>query len=378
MTKKDNQFGAEVLEKIEIPEEKIETLGELDLLEDELEFANQEGLKEYEAQVGNILDDNKKADLTKLSKIDQGIERGKIFKKEVSELSENLTEQLRSYGEFLGGLSDYTRWENVVGLFRGVTVKDQMRLERVKNASARESLETIIDYSHHIVSKLHSALAENQQCYGSISDAIDSTGQKLEVNEPIYEEWRSKKEQLERDIKELEDKRDLAGSSERPGLELEISAAEVKRHEAEIKENKYFTIVDKATQALPIQRIHLKAYKDIIDSLTVLRVGLEEKIDNVTAIYRATPVAVKTQIRVKSASEVDKAINYATDIATGAVVQASGGILDEGASRAEKLQLSDDKLQLYADTRAKMRAEYDDRIGERKNIYASPAEGPEA
>ncbi len=342
-----------------------------------LEKENESLLSSYERDVLATIQGKgkQKADVKeRLDLLDKGIERGHLFKKEISELAESLTGQLQDLGQLFGDMSNYQGIERFIVKVPiiGTRFADKRRLSRVKSADVKESLQTILDYGHHMVGKLYSAIIENMQCQTRISTVADKTALTLKENEPVYQRWREEREKLQRDTKTLDDKLDAATAGEAAKLETDKNELQKELGKAQINENHYFTLVDKAKSALPVQRTHLKAYKDMVDALTQLRTGLEQSINHVTELYLATPTAIKTALSTKAASQYDKGMKFATDKATDTVLRSVQGVLDETASRAERPLIEPERLDMYRKLQREMRAQFDKRIADLKDNYARP------
>lgn len=224
-----------------------------------------------------------------------------------------------------------------------------------------------------MVQKLYNATIENMECHTKIDGTIKFTAKKLEENQPKYSEWRATKESLEREVKTLQDKMDRYDADEFAKLVGQKADLDQRLQEAKVNESDYFTICEKAKQALPVQRTHLKAYGDIIESLVVLRRGLEQNIENVTQLYLSTPTAIKTALSTKAASQYDKGMKYATDKSTETVLASAAGMLAETASRAVRPLIEPDKLEVYRKAQIEMKAEFDRSIESLMKTYAAPA-----
>jgi len=360
----------------ELEEKATEKLRNLDNKQAELSKENERGLTAYEQSVRNMLS-GEKVSVEELSKLDNGIRRGKEFEGEISELAESLTGELQELGQFFGDMTQYKGLlENVLARIGLNKWADKKRMSRVKSADVKQNLQTILDYGQHMVSKLYAAILENLECHTKIDGTIRETSRRLEENQPNYERWRAEREGLDRQLNELEIRMNQAAPMEFAKLEGEKSALQKKLNESQINENHYFTIVDKAKKALPVQRKHFQAYKDMVDGLTQLRTGLEQDLDHVTQVYLAVPTAIKTALGTKAASQYDKGMKYATDIATDTVLKSAEGILDEVASRAERPLIEPEKLAAYRRMQIEMRAEFDRRIEELKKKHALPAGAP--
>ena len=79
-------------------EEKVK---QMDKMQMELELEDDKQLSEYEQNVENILEGKQDVDIEHLSKLDQGIERGKQFKAEITDLTESLTREFQELGQSL-------------------------------------------------------------------------------------------------------------------------------------------------------------------------------------------------------------------------------------------------------------------------------------
>ena len=338
----------------------------------EIASEDKQALSDYESNLQKMLKGDKTATVESLAKIDKSIERGKQFKGEISDLTESLTQELQDLGQFFGGMSQYRGLETFlsqVGLTRWA---DKKRFQRVKHADVKENLQTILDLGNGTVKQLYGYTVESMEKHAKVHASIQLTGKKLEENQPIYEKWRTDRESYERQVNALQDKMDKADASEFAKLAEQKTELDKKLQEAKINETNFFTIVDKAKQALPIQRTHLKAYADIVESLVQLRTGLEQNIENVTQLYLAVPTAIKIALGTKAASQYDKGMKYATDQATATLLESAQGILDESANRAERPLIEQDKLEAYRKAQMEMRADFERRTETIKARYAAP------
>jgi len=346
----------------------------------ELEEQNEKNLTDYEKSVKNIISGDKTVDVQELSKLDDGIQRGKEFKNEISDLTESLTKELTELGQFFGDLSQYRGIEKLLYYIPAFGIKwaDKARLKRVKSSDVKQNLESILDYGVFMVGKLNDAMLENIKCHTQIDASIQKTTDALVVNQPLYEKWRADKERLTRKQKELQDKIDTANETEVAALEKEKSKLDIEVQKAAMNEDHYFTIASKAKEAIPMQRKHLQAYADTVKALDIFKTGLEQQINHVTHVYLSVPIIIKTALGVKAASQYDKGMKYATDMATDTVLKSAAGVLDEVATRTERPLIEPEKLKAYGEMQAKMRAEFNERQEAIKKKYAAPARQAEA
>jgi len=361
-----------IFENIGADAEKEKQFKDISSKQMKISEENKERLSEYEQGIKQVLDGNKAVNVEDLSKLDKGIERGKQFNKEISDLAESLTMELTGLGQFLGDMNQYMGFEKFVSMLSRRTA-DKMRLGRVKNADVKQNLQTILNYGQHMVEKLYAATLENMECYSRIDATINLTAKKLEENQPLYEKFRGAKEDLEKECQAMQDKLDKADPKEYSKLAGDKATLDKKLQQARTNENYYFTIVDKAKQALPVQKTHLKAYADIIDATTQLKTGLEQNIENVTDLYLSAPVAIKTALGTKAASQYDKGMKYATAKSTDAVLRSAEGIMDESANRAEKPLIEPEKLEEYRKMQMEMRANFEERLQQIKDKYSKPS-----
>lgn len=350
-------------------------LKQLDARQAEVQALDRDALSKYDQTVRSMLDQQQEGDIQQqLSKLDKGIESGKKYKQEISELAENLTTELQGLGEYFQEMSLYKGfWEKAFSKIGMKKTADRTRLKRIKSADVKQNLEQILDYSNTMVKKLYEAILENTECHSKLKSTISYTSNKLKDNQPKYEEWRTKKEGLESQVAEIEDRLAKANETEYVTINEEKVKALNDLQEAKVNENYFFTIVEKAKQALPVQNTHQKAYADIIESLVSLRTGLEQNIENVTELYMATPTAIKTALAVKTASQTDKGMKYATDLSTKVLLDSAAGILDEAANRAERPLIEPEKLKKYRQDQAQMRAIFETRIQALEQKYSQPA-----
>ncbi|VVB78988.1 Uncharacterised protein [uncultured archaeon] len=365
------QKSIDIFEQLEIDSGQKQKLRELDKKQIEIEESDRQALSQYESTLQDMLSGNKAVDVKELSKLDQGIERGKKFKGEITDLAQSLYLELNDLGQFFGSTCQYQGLEKWVSKI-STRSADKMVRKRIDNADVNLQLQTILDYGNFMVQKLYGATVENLEKTKRIDATVKITTTKLKENQPLYEQRLAEKEGLERQVKDLQDKMDAATGTEYAQLAEKKAALDSQFAEAQKKTNYYFAIVDTAKQALPIQKTHLKAYQDIVDSLIQFKTRLEENINHVTELYLATPTAIKTALSMKAASQYDKGMKFATDKSTQAVLASAAGILDETAQRAERPLIEADKLAAYREAQKRMRADYDTRIAALEKKYDSP------
>lgn len=364
-----NEKNSSIFDKMELDAETKKKLENLDSKRMKISEENKKDLSEYQRTINEALKGNKAISMEDLSKLDKGIERGKEYNKEISDLAESLTIELTDMGQFLGDMSNYQGFEKLVARLSSRWA-DKMRLGRVKKSDSKQNLQTILSYGHHMIEKLYETTLQNMECYSQLDATIQFTAEKLEENQPLYEKWRTEKEKLQKEVQAMQDLMDKSDQKEYAKLAGDKAKLDKKLQEATINENNHFTIVDKAKQALPVQKTHMKAYSDIVDSLTQMKTGLEQNIENVTQIYLSAPVAIMTALATKAASQYDKGMKYATDRTTDAVLRSVEGIMDETMSRAEKPLIDPEKLVEYRRMQMEMRANFDKRSEEIKNKYS--------
>jgi hypothetical protein len=361
-----------VFDQISIDNEQRKKLEDLDSKRMKISEENKKDLSQYDKSIREALKGNKAINMEDLSKLDKGIARGKEYNKEITDLAESLTTELTDMGQFLGDMSNYQGFEKLVSKLSSRWA-DKMRLGRVKNADNKANLQTILTYGHYMVEKLYNTTLENMDCYSQLEASITNTAEKLEENQPLYEKFRAEKEKLQKECQSLQDLIDKADQTEYSKLAGQKAILDKKLQVATTNENYHFTIVDTAKQALPVQKTHMKAYADIVDSLTQMKTRLEQNIENVTTVYLSAPVAIKTALSTKAAATYDKGMKYATDRTTDAVLKSAEGIMDETMNRAEKPLLDPEQLALYKKMQMEMRANFDKRSLEIKEKYAKPS-----
>ena len=352
-----------IFERLKVDKTQEGKLAELDRKRMTIEESDRRNLNEYKQTLDKMLDGKQNVDVKELSKLDAGIQHGRQYTGEISDLAESLTREFSDLGQFFGDLNQY-KGVLETGLAKlGLTkFADKRRLARVKDSDVKENLRTIIDYGTHMVAKLQAAIYENISCREEIGATIENTVRKLEENQPLYEEFRKQREQLERDLEAVKDEFEKADETQRAQISRRREELEKNVQEIRATENYHFTIVDKARQANPIQRTHMGAYASMIESLIILKTGLEQNIENVTQLYQSVPVAIKTALSVKAGSKYDQGMKYTTDISTKVLLESTSGVLDEVAKRTERPLIEPDKLEIYRQAIAQMRTEFEERI----------------
>ena len=112
----------------------------------QFEQESQEELSSYRENLEKMLEGKEKVDIKELSKLDVGIERGKQYNLEVTELAESLTAELQDLGQVIGDMSQYQGVEKWLAKF-SLTSKlaDRQRLSRVKTQDVKKNLQTILN-----------------------------------------------------------------------------------------------------------------------------------------------------------------------------------------------------------------------------------------
>jgi len=316
--------------------------------------------------------------LQEISKIDAISPENTKFKGEVTNLAESLTKDLTEFGIFIGDIKNYKGLEKAVSylpLGLGTKMADAFRLKRVLSADLTVNLETIIDYAAFISKKLGDATIDNMNCAGAIDGSVKEAARKLVDNQPKYENWRSKKEALQREIDATKDLQDKANETDFPKYAAKLAELDKEKQEAEINETHYFGIVETSKQAIPVLKTNLKAYMDTVKALEDMRTRLDNKIADVTEIYRSAETMIKTALKVKAASQIDKGVNYATTRITETVLDNQIAIDDERMNRAERQLIEPEKLNQIRELQKTMNEKIYAREAELKANYAkTPAE----
>lgn len=367
-----SQTGS-ILDQLMVTPEQQEKLQTLDKKRVALSEANRKDLTAYEQSLNQMLDGKSEVKVQSLSLLDAGIQRTNQYKGEISDLALSLTTELNGLGQLFGDLSQYKGLEAWVARFGFASKADSMRMSRVKSADVKQNLQTILDYGTHMVRKLHAGILENMECYAKIEASVKRASNILNDTQPIYKNWRSQREQLEREMSELDVK--MAGAEEELFAKLSVEKTELegKVHEAKTNEDYNFTIVNNAKDALPIMRGHLKAYADSRDALLIMKTDVEQRINHVTQVYLAVPTAIKTALSVKAASQYHKGMNYATDISTDAVFKSTAGVLAEVSARRARPLIEPEKLELYRKAQEQMEEEFRVEGEALKGKYSSAA-----
>ncbi len=364
-------MGMDVFEQLDIDSGKKKKFKELEKKRMQLEADDERVITDYEKGIEDMLEGRQQVDVEQLSKLNEGIERGKEFKGEITDLAYSLTLELSELGQFFGDASQYQGLERWISKI-STRWADTRRMARVQQADVKQNLQSILDYGNFMVKRLYDLTLENMEKGARIEATLKTTAKKLKENQPLYDEWRAKRETLERQVGELKDKMDRSAGAEYAQLAGQKVELDAEFTEAQKRENYYFTIVDAAKQAKPIQETHLKAYRDMVDSLMQFKTRLEENINHVTEVYSAAPTAIRTALSMKAASQYDKGMKYATDKATDTVLKSVRGVLDETASRAERPLIEPEKLAAYRRSQLEMRAEFDNRTNAIKTKYDAP------
>lgn len=362
-----------ILDQLMVTPEQQEKLQSLDKKRIALSEANKKDLNAYEQSLSQMLDGKKEVQVQSLSLLDSGIQRTNQYKGEISDLAQSLTTELSGLGQLFGDLSQYRGLEAWVARFGFARKADEMRMNRVKSADVKQNLQTILDYGTHMVRKLHAGILENMECYAKINASIERASAVLDKTQPIYKEWRSKREGFEREMNALDVKMAAVEAEEYAKLSVEKTALQGKLDDAKTNEEYNFTIVNNAKDALPIMRTHLNAYAQSRDALLIMKTDVEQRINHVTQVYLAVPTAIKTALSVKAASQYHKGMNYATDISTDAVLQSTRGVLDEVSARRARPLIEPDKLELYRKAQQEMEADFVAKGEELKKQYSSAA-----
>jgi len=353
--------------------QKKKKLEELSQKRMQIAEEDKQALSEYEKSVRRTLD-GKQTEVSAEAKtrIDQGIERKKLYKQEISDLTESITKDFQELGDTYLQMGQYKGIETVLMRLHLTRLADRQRSARANRVDVKQNLETILDVGKAAVKKLYEFTLENMEQQATIDGLVKDTAAKLKENQPEYEKWRAQTESYTRDIKALQDKMDKADETEFAKLSTQKAELDKKLQDAKIQQTYFFTIVDGAKKMLPTQKDHLQQYSEIVEGLVQLRTNLDHYIENSTKLYMALPTALKTMLGVKAASQWDKAAKYALEKGTETLHIAAKGIRDESLNRQEKYPISPEKFDEFRKDYMATVAEFTQRESELKRKHATP------
>jgi hypothetical protein len=332
-----------------------------------------EVVTEYERVSEQIL--KGEATVEELSKLEEGMKRGQQCTQDIYQIAEGLSVNFEGWQQFVGQLTQYKGIEvhlERLGLHK---LAYRKMVGRIKDSDINANLEQIVELGHLMVHQTNEAILKNTECYHRITGAVQKTTDTLSTTQPIYEDWRAKRETAQGKLAEIKEKQAHAEGSEFAQLQSELVKVQTDFDSAKFNEDHYFAIVDKARQALKVQPIHQQAYRDSIAALDQIKQRLESDIEHNTPLFLSVKTMIQTGLTTKSAGAYNTAQRAALDTTTATVQKIAAGIMDEAAKVAESYNLDPEAVKFYKDQSDKERADFVRRLEAVKARYTSPTAG---
>ncbi len=283
----------------------------------------------------------------------------RTFKDELANLTQGLHDSFEELEHMFGESSDYKGMEKMFDAIGLRKMANKFQYRRIQNQDIKSNLREILLKGHIVVERMNQAymrLGENEQ---TMTGAIQRTTQKIEDYQPKYEEARTTAEQLEDEIESLESSLQTCEQSEEPEFRKKLSEARDKLHSAEEDRNVFFTVLERAKNAVVAQERQRDNIANIKANVKKFNTQLLQDIENITEIYETTSENVLTALAVKGAEQFDQAKNRATDAALMAGAYANEAISDVVGERSKYFPISPDKLQVLKEHHNKVQQEFD-------------------
>src|SRR4051812_6899191 len=100
-------MASSIFEQLKVDATQKAKLKDVEKKQMEISEENEKQLTQYEQTLANMLDGKQDVDVKNLSALEKGIERGKQFQTEISDLARSLTMEFDELGQFFGDLQQY-------------------------------------------------------------------------------------------------------------------------------------------------------------------------------------------------------------------------------------------------------------------------------
>ncbi|MCB9359647.1 hypothetical protein H6503_06980 [Candidatus Woesearchaeota archaeon] len=293
-------------------------------------------------------------------------------------------EVIDSVGKVIAELESITTEADTLNRFEGLLEKglgaltltrplaNRMQLRRVRSSTISDSLETFTNYGILTVDRLTQMYADTLDCRDALqSDYIESE-KMLRVLEPAYEEKRTERESLERQLVDLEEKLAIASPDERTTLRTEKTDLVQKVDEVKALENKYHNKVKILRELYGEQEKHMRGYNEQLSAIELQRDRLNEQVKGARNIFNSLDQSVANVLNMKAAERVDKTYKKAMEV-SGRVLVTSTASMKKSAADAIERPIIDPAVQewqnKYMDEQNKA---FDQRLEASKAQYAKP------
>ena len=367
----DNIFATLQQQLSDNEKQKIKQLDQKKLAADE---ADKRLLQEREEKLQQAYQKGDQTQIQELAGMAKLSAENEEYIGEMNNLVVSLNGDLTQWGVVIGDLANYQGLESYISKvpLLGEKLADRLRDKRVSKVDLQGNLETILTYSAFTVQRLGESIMENMGRASDIQRTVDEAVVLLTENQPLYEKWRKTGEDLVRERDKVKDLQDHANETDFPKYAAQLADLDKQVRESKINETHYFGVVETTKQAIPVQKGAYEALMNTVESLEDMRTRLDNKIRQVTTTYAGAPTIVKTQLRVRAFSQIDKGMNYATTKTLEVYVHNANEIGKERMSRAERELVEPETLYAIQEVLNSASASIREREEARKAHYAAP------
>jgi len=349
-----------------------EKLKDLSAKSEALKKANQAYLEDLKSGTERVLKGQQREESEK-SKLEQSLNDCNAFKSTVADTVILVTNEFSAVDQYLEDIKVYVgkeRFAKFVSEKWAQSLKDK----RVLNTSLSQNLKSILNYYSDMRDVMYSSAVDIQKAVNAIRDTSAYTLSKLNDNETNYNEWQQKRTGLEAQLSAVDKELMTLTGKKRAEKEQERDSIRNQLHDAQNKENDYFSIVDNARKDLKYQEENLEQYENVVGGLSVSIRDMEQKVENRTVLFEKIEDLVKTAHRVRAAGYADAAMNKTMAGIAKTAVSTAEGILDSLGKRKKAIPMTPEEFQELRQRGRKAKEEWETIQRESKEAYAKPGE----
>ena len=191
---------------------------------------------------------------------------------------------------------------------------------------------------------------------------VDLIVTKIAEYQPQEETLKAKLDAMEEAYKVKQEAYKTATPADQAKMLEQMNVDQKKLTEVRDKYDTVLTTYNQAQQALEANIRSTSSYEQMVRDLGRQATLIQEKMDNVTAIYASAPAAVKIMMTTKGMESLDKTLNVAADRSVDIILTA-GAAVNDATLRREEIQLIDPaKMRAYMDRSDQRNKEFRERF----------------
>lgn len=308
-----------------------------------------------------------------LTKLQQAREFSDKMKGDLADLSGGIVERLREIGFSIQEAGTYqTGSERFYAFFGSLGIKsaqdtaDRLRLQRLRTQTTDQSVKQISWFVVATVEGLNAIEREFEAARSDYKQSIGLALNKYEEAQPLYEQARTKREELEVQLKKL--KLDLESGqvsvSDRPAKERELHELQGEYDKIHLYEQDMMIVIKVAQEAnLELQK-NLDSAQRSIESIHGMRRQLLEEHENYKSILKHAMKSVKAHAEIERMNVVAPAHRAAISVITENNTKLARGAMETFTDHLAKAAISPEESSRIAREYAEATSSYLERLAE--------------